>query len=105
MAWSDSIDRVNDSCLATFGRPVTYERQADGVTTVLTAVVTQGEAHEQAKPGSEANVFVRLSALVVEPAKGDKVTFDGKIHQVVDFEKDSDGDGRTLVVRYVKLQN
>lgn len=98
MAFADSVGRLNEACLRTFGREVTYTPQVDASFTV-TGILDAGAQQEDAAPGTYALVFVRAAAFSEPPARGDEVTVGASVYKVVDLEADAEG-GLRLVLHF-----
>ncbi|MCC6366846.1 MAG: hypothetical protein IT165_25270 [Bryobacterales bacterium] len=90
MAFTDSVGRVDDACLRTFGRDVAYTPEAGGPATVR-AIFNPTQQTEGSAPGVYAVVFCREADLPAPPVRGDEVTVDDAVYKVYDIEADYGG--------------
>jgi hypothetical protein len=90
MAFTDSVNRMDEACLRVFGRAVTYLPEAGGAV-LIRAVFQPAREAEDASPGVYAVLFVRLAGLPAAPARGDEVEIGGVRYKVFDIEADAEG--------------
>jgi hypothetical protein len=90
MAFTDSVNRMDEACLRVFGREVTYLPETGGEASIR-AVFQPAREAEDASPGVYAVLFVRLADLPAAPARGDKVEIEGARYKVFDIEADAEG--------------
>lgn len=103
MAWSDAVNAADAACLATFGIPATFTPQDGSGAQPITGIIQNPAMAEDYVPGSvqgtsAVRFFVRFAAITPPPHRGDLVTLNGIVYNVVAVDVDPHG-GAVLKLR------
>jgi len=97
------FDALNSTCLATFGRTVSYTAPPEAAVDI-TAIVSAGDEPEAETPGASVYTGLFLSAadLPREPANGDIVVIDSIEYAVYAVALDETGGAHLRLRRVTK---
>lgn len=81
-----------------FGRTVDYlPDRDDTLKQTVTVIWKEGAEDEEVSPGRYSNIWVQVSDFTLAPRKGDAVTKDGKIYDVVRIDATAYGYSRLVL--------
>jgi len=105
MPWPDAVNVVDTACLATFGIPATFTPQDGSGAQPISGIIQNPAMAEDYVPGSVqgtavVRLFVRFAALTPAPQRGDGITINGVVYNVVEVDVDPQG-GAVLKLRPV----
>ena len=94
---------LNSSCLAAFGRTVSYTAPPEAAIDI-TAIVSAGEEPEAVAPGESVytRLFLRVADLPRAPAAGDTVIIDYMEYAVYEVQPDETGAAQLRLRRVTK---
>jgi hypothetical protein len=105
MSFSDSLQDVDDVCLAVFGLAqdgfvVEFTPQDGSGTKQIDGIIKKPALEEEFLPGNSnvVRLFVRLTEIVPAPRKGDVIAINGKQYVIAEAPVDSMG-GAVLKLR------